>query len=326
MTEIPVHPTPADDLDTPWKDAVEHHFPEFLAFYFPAVHAGIDWTRGHCFLDQELAQVVKDAALGKRVLDKLVAVHRLDGSEDWVFIHIEIQGGHDTHFAKRMFTYNYRLFDRYDRPIASLAVLADDSASWRPGNFGFSLFGCRHWLEYPLVKLIDFADRLEALLEDANPFAIVTAAHLLTRQTRGDAEQRYAAKWRLARLLYERNWDRQRIIDLFAVIDWMMTLPVALEAKLWQALTTLERNKTMPYVTSVERLGYTRGHSEGREEGRRTEAETLVRKLLQRRLGVLPGQIDARVGALSLERMEALGEALLDFTSVDDLDAWLRQH
>jgi hypothetical protein len=112
MTEIPDQSTPADDLDTPWKDAVEHHFPEFLAFYFPAVHAGIDWTRGHCFLDQELAQVVKDAVLGKRVLDKLVAVHRLDGSEDWVYIHIEIQGGHDTHFAKRMFTYNDRLFDR----------------------------------------------------------------------------------------------------------------------------------------------------------------------------------------------------------------------
>ncbi|WP_211335133.1 DUF4351 domain-containing protein [Thiocapsa rosea] len=149
---------------------------------------------------------------------------------------------------------------------------------------------------------------------------------MLTCQTRGDAEQRYAAKWRLARLLYERNWDRQRIIDLFAVIDWMMTLPVALEAKLWQNLTTLERNKTMPYVTSVERLGYTRGHSEGREEGRRAEAETLVRKLLQRRLGALPGQIDARVTALSLERLEALGEALLDFTSVDDLDAWLGQH
>ncbi len=33
------------------------------------------------------------------------------------------------------------------------------------------------------------------------------------------------------------------MIDLFAVIDWMMTRPGELEAKLWQALTTLERNK-----------------------------------------------------------------------------------
>jgi hypothetical protein len=129
-----------------------------------------------------------------------------------------------------MFTYNCRLFERYDRPVASLAVLADDSAAWRPRAFGRELFGCRHVLEYPLVKLVDYADRLEDRLEDPNPFALVTAAHRLTRATRGDTESRYAAKWRLARLLYKRDWDRQRIIDLF--IDWMMRLPPELENKL----------------------------------------------------------------------------------------------
>ena len=115
-----------------------------------------------------------------------------------------------------MFTYNCRLFERYDRPVASLAVLADDSATWRPSAFGWELFGCRLILEYPLIKLLDYAPRLEALLQDPNPFALVTAAHLLTRETRGDAQRRYAAKWRLARLLYERDWDRQRPIVIKA--------------------------------------------------------------------------------------------------------------
>jgi hypothetical protein len=31
-----------------------------------------------------------------------------------------------TEFAERMFVYNYRLYDRYRRPIASMAVLADE--------------------------------------------------------------------------------------------------------------------------------------------------------------------------------------------------------
>jgi len=221
-----------------------------------------------------------------------------------------------------MFTYNCRLFERYDRPVASLAVLADDSPTWRPGAFGWELFGCRHVLEYPLVKLLDYASRLETLLQDPNPFALVTGAHLLTRQTRGDAERRYAAKWRLARLLYERDWDRQRIIDLFAVIDWMMRLPPELENRLWQELTTLECNKTMPYVTSVERIGYQRGHLEGRHE----EASALVQKLLRHRFGALSPAIEERIVPLPLERIEALGEALLDFTAVTDLEAWLRQH
>jgi hypothetical protein len=44
-------------------------------------------------------------------------------------------------------------------------------------------------LDFRVVKLLDYADRLEELLLDPNPFALVTAAHLLSRQTRGDAER-----------------------------------------------------------------------------------------------------------------------------------------
>ena len=110
-------------------------------------------------------------------------------------------------FAERLFTYNYRLFDRYHRPVATLAVLADEQARWRPERFGYELFGCRHYLEFPAVKLLDYREKLEGLLADPNPFALVTAAHLLTQQTRRNPEARYAAKWRLARLLYERGWE-----------------------------------------------------------------------------------------------------------------------
>lgn len=74
---------PNDDYDTPWKDAVTRYFPEFMAFCFPDAHRQIDWSRGHVFLDQELAQIVKDAELGKRLIDKLVRVATHDGDEQW---------------------------------------------------------------------------------------------------------------------------------------------------------------------------------------------------------------------------------------------------
>jgi hypothetical protein len=131
MTEAT--PTTIDDYDTPWKDAVTRNFPEFMDFYFPDASTRIDWRHGYTFLDQELAQVVMDAELGKRLVDKLVQVTTLDQNEQWVYIHIEIQGGHDQHFAERMFSYNYRLYDKYQRPIASLAVLADDREHWKLG-------------------------------------------------------------------------------------------------------------------------------------------------------------------------------------------------
>ena len=61
-----------DDYDSPWKEAVEHYFPEFMAFYFPNAAVQIDWAKGYEFLDQELRALAQNAELGKRYVDKLV--------------------------------------------------------------------------------------------------------------------------------------------------------------------------------------------------------------------------------------------------------------
>ncbi len=62
---------------------------------------------------------------------------------------------------------------------------------------------------------------------------------------------------------------------------------------------------------------------EGRAEGRTDGERALVLKQLTRKLGVLSPSLTAKVNALSLEELEGLGEALLDFTSVEDLQPWL---
>ncbi len=136
--------TSQDDFDTPWKDAVEHAFPEFIDFYFPDASRQIDWARGYTFLDKELQQIARDAELGRRYVDKLVSVSTHSGEEDWLCVHIEVQGKVDHGFERRMFVYNYRIFDTYDRPVASLAVLADEDPAWRPAHFGYErLAACR---------------------------------------------------------------------------------------------------------------------------------------------------------------------------------------
>lgn len=91
------------DYDSPWKEALERYFPQFLEFFFPQIHAEIDWSRGWTFLDKELQQVVRDADLGRRLVDKLVKVWKLDGTETAILIHIEVQGQRESDFAERMF-------------------------------------------------------------------------------------------------------------------------------------------------------------------------------------------------------------------------------
>jgi len=235
------HRNNSDAYDSPWKEMLEHAFLEFMAFYFPEAHAQIDWAQGHEFKNTELRQVVRDAELGKRFADTLAQVTLEGGEQRWIYIHIEVQGRRDSDFARRMFTYNYRLFDRYARPIASLAVLADEDEGWRPDHYRFEVLGCRHTLEFPVVKLIDYANRAESLEANPNPFALVTVAHLRTRQTKSDPQARYQAKLGLVRSLYRQGWDRQRVLDLFAVIDWMMRLPDALEQRLWQDIEVIVR-------------------------------------------------------------------------------------
>ncbi|MDY7050216.1 MAG: hypothetical protein RPG89_16750 [Microcystis panniformis WG22] len=57
---------PNTDFDTPWKDVLEIYFEDFVSFFFPHAHVGIDWNQDFEFLDKELQKVVRDAELGKR--------------------------------------------------------------------------------------------------------------------------------------------------------------------------------------------------------------------------------------------------------------------
>ncbi len=66
------------------------------------------------------------------------------------------------------------------------------------------------------------------------------------------------------------------------------------------------------------------GLGEARGEARGEAKVTLL--LLARRCGHLSATTTARIQALPLEQLEALAEALLDFTGPADLDAWLAAH
>jgi hypothetical protein len=78
------------EADGPWKEALEAYFPQFMAFFFPEAHGQIDWARDWAFLDKELEQIVRDAELGRRFVDKLVQVWSLEGEENWLLCHLEI--------------------------------------------------------------------------------------------------------------------------------------------------------------------------------------------------------------------------------------------
>ncbi len=300
------------DFDTPWKEALDVYFEAFLAFFFAPIHAAIDWQRGYETLDKELQQIMPDAETGRRYVDKLVQVWRRDGKPEWVLIHIEVQYSAEADFARRMFTYHYRLLDRYDRKVASLAVLGDEQEDWRPDRYAYDLWGCSIDFRFPIVKLLDFA-AVEATLEnEPNPFAMVVLAHLKTRATDRDPAARQAWKLRLVKSLYERGLEREQIRQLFRFIDWMMTLPEPLAIAFEQEMTEYEQEKAMPYVTSIER----RARAEGKQEGLLSGIELG----LELKFGAAGLQCMPEVRKLTdVPKLEAILQAIKSATSIDEL-------
>ncbi|MCC3432212.1 MAG: Rpn family recombination-promoting nuclease/putative transposase [Microcoleus sp. PH2017_29_MFU_D_A] len=62
---------------------------------------------------------------------------------------------------------------------------------------------------------------------------------------------------------------------------------------------------------------------EGREEGKKQGQIELTMRLLNRRLGQLNPDVQTQIGELSIDKLDDLTEALLDFSNAEDLTAWL---
>ena len=275
---------------------------------YPSKDSEISWSRGFEFLDKELQQVVRDAELGRRLVDKLVKIYRTGGEEAWVLIHVEVQSQEESDFAERMFVYNYRIYDRYKRSVASLAVLGDERISWRPNQFGYQLFGCEVGFKFPVVKLLDYQEQWSELEASRNPFATVVMAHLKAIETRNNRPLRKQWKLTLTKRLYEQGFSREDVINLFRFIDWVMSLPLELEQEFQQELSEYEEERRMPYITSIERSGIRQGLLKGISLG-------LKLKFGESGLNLLP-----EISELNdINLLEAILEGLETVSTVEEL-------
>ena len=71
--------------------------------------------------------------------------------------------------------------------------------------------------------------------------------------------------------------------------------------------------------------GRQEGLLEGRQEGRHNGEVALVCRLLRRRFGTVPETLTYQINELSLAQLEGLGEALLEFRELTDLEKWLSE-
>jgi hypothetical protein len=291
--------TKVDQFDAPWKIAVERFLQPLLQLCFPAVHAPIDWQHPPEFLDTELQQLGPEHEQGSRTVDKLVKVRRLDGQEQWLFIHLEIQAQPDPQFPQRMWVYYYRLYDKHGPGVVSLAILADAQPNWRPRCYETEIAGCRLRLEFPVFKVLNLRGAEEVFERTGNPFALVVAAQLVALATRGDSLARYQGRFRLIRHLRREGIERKDLQELWRVIHVLTQLPRELELRFKAELATLPASEgfmtTTKLITPWEEIAMEEGLAKGLAEGR---VEGLIEGLvsaLETRFGALPEALRAKL-------------------------------
>lgn len=297
---------PKAELDTPWKTILDIYFKEFILYCWPEKYAEIDWSRGYKTLDKELSKIARNAPIGNRVADKLIEVYRKDGQETYILIHIEIQGYLESDFEERMYVYRYRLRDLHRKPIASLAILVDTDEKWRPNCYKEELWGSSVEMRFPIIKILDYRNRIHELEEANNPFAQVILAQLAALEKQLP-EAKLISKINLIKRLYQRGWQKDDIITLLIFIDWVMALPPTLELEFRDAVRVIEEDLHVNYVTSFERIGIQKGES------------ILLMRILERKFKNLPEQYRQKVEQASPDSLLKWGEKILESQELEEI-------
>jgi predicted transposase YdaD len=167
---------PRKKSDIILKAVFKDYFTDMLWFLYPDADHIFDKSKAFDFLDKELLELYPDRNNkgGTRHVDLLVKVFLIDGIENWLLFHCEIQNLTNNDFPQRVYQYNYRLYDRYKIPIVSLAIFTGEKNQLQPNEYKSNILGTEISFKYKTYQIFDHTE--EQLLDMDNPFAMVVLA------------------------------------------------------------------------------------------------------------------------------------------------------
>jgi hypothetical protein len=290
-------------------------FKGFFNAFLPDVAAFVDFSSLE-YVDKE--GVTLDGR--KRTGDLLVKT-RFRGESAAFLIHLEHQAQPDSDLARRMLEYWLMDWRNYDLPVYPIAVLnhqrpAPNSACPLEINFPN-----KRILEFDFDVIDLFRMNAESYVQMQNPAALALASRM-QRKSKERVGLTLDFFLNLAKTPINKK-DKAFIAGFFSGYQPLNpgeALQLEMERDKVEPDTAREAvmNLTNPFIE----LGKQRGLEQGRYQG---EAD-LVMKQLSRRLGTLSSAQEKAIRKLPLHKIEALGEALLDFTSPADLAQWLRNN
>ncbi len=219
-----------DDI---WKRLIGKFFKDFTSFFMSDLHNDIDFESGYTFLDKELSKISAKSKRKKRIADKLIQVKLKDGLERWVLVHIEVQGYLDEHFSSRMYKYQYRAYDKYDKNVIAIAIFIDKDENYKPDNFLIDLYGTKLTYKYNVYKILEQKGREKELIKSNNPFALIVLSSLYLLEAKTSEKKKLNFKIKLIQLLFSKNYSDEYILELLDFIDVLISLNKELNRELF---------------------------------------------------------------------------------------------
>jgi predicted transposase/invertase (TIGR01784 family) len=150
-------------------------------------------------------------------------------------------------------------------------------------------------------------------LGDLNEQPLGLALMLLTIVPEQDSIEPAKSLLERAKIEYTERLSEKAVVDLVStIISYKFST------------LTREEIEAMLEISLEESRVYRDAKTEGLIQGRTEEGRSLVTRQLNRKIGKLPQAVLTKIEALSLEQLEELSEALLDFSTVANLQQWLK--
>ncbi|MCS6903895.1 MAG: hypothetical protein RML72_04375 [Bacteroidia bacterium] len=304
---------PQDKL---WKHLVSHYFHYVLAYFFPMLAKLRDTTQPINFLNQELLSLMP--SIKQKYVDILAQVPLINGEKQLVLIHVEIQGYEDANFPKRMFTYFYRLKEKYpEHNIVSLVIFTDENPDYFPNKYVYSFEGTRIIYEYNAFKLVHKS--VEELYVENNPFSVVLQVARITLEQRKKGLQEWKLGWLKKTIQELKKWNlsgKEIQSFLYFVLGIMKDMYQEYPEEIVQEVKLVlgaEENLEAEIVEMLKREyrelyrqeGFKKGFEEGFEEGIEKATIEGIRHSLQEGLSE---EVIARVFQVSVEYIQRVKE------------------
>ncbi len=292
------------DHDRLFKELLTTFFVEFVDLFFPELAAYMD-AGSITFLDKE---VFTDVTQGERHEADVVVQVTFRDQPLCFLIHVEAQAQPEADFPRRMFRYFARLHEKYGLPVYPIAVFSNDEPQRAEPD--------TYRIAFPDLDVLSFRFRVVQLNQlDWRGFADRTSpiAAALMAKMRMEPADRARVKLACLRMLAKLQLDPARRELISGFVDSYLRLTIEQEEQFEAELAAIEpreKGDVMEIVTSWM------------EKGKRV----LVLRQLRSRLGALDEGAESRIEALTTERLEELGEALLDFRTPGELAVWLQEH